>query len=331
MKLAWSVALVALVACGGKAGNGTIAPLPPDPSPSQTPAPAQPEAPVAKQEPRGPLEVTIPAQQTSVKLVAKGRGRLAPLRYTPKAGNSQQVELRMDFTARQTEGTTTDDQIIPTMVLRTETETQSVDAAGTATFALKVTGTDAVDVTGAKVTADQFRQVMASLAGMVIGGTVDATGAPGDLKLRVEQPGELTEGALELLRITLPAWPVLPKEPIGLGAKWQATTTAKLADKLVVTQVTDYELTAHKGATWTIKGTTKVTGADQTVDNGQVSAITGAGTAEVALADGTLFPSHKAAVETHFTASEGDKSIKFALRVAGEVVATAAPAATPGK
>src|SRR5215216_2379615 len=194
MKLA-PVVLVALVACGGKSSSGSLAPLPPDPSPSEPPAakPEAAEAPAPTPAPRGPLEVTIPAQQTSVKLVARGRGKLAPLRYTAKAGAKQQLELAMDFTAKQTEGTETEAQIIPTMVLRGESETKAVDASGTAEFALKVIGTDARDVQGSKVTAEQFKQVMGSLAGLVIAGSVDATGNPGDVQLRVEQPEELAE------------------------------------------------------------------------------------------------------------------------------------------
>src|SRR5262245_24545348 len=199
MKLASSVMLVAVVACGSNSSSAQLAPLPPDPSPSQVAAaPEKPDEPVAKQEhepPKGPLEATIPAPQTAVKLVAKGRGKLAPLRYTAKPGTGQRVELRMDFTARQTEGTTTEDDIIQTMVLHTESETTAVDASGKAEFTLKLIGSDAVDVPGSKVTAEQFRKVTGSLAGLAISGTVDPTGHAGDVKLRVEQPSDLTEGA----------------------------------------------------------------------------------------------------------------------------------------
>jgi hypothetical protein len=143
--------------------------------------------------------------------------------------------------------------------------------------------------------------------------------------MRIEKPTEMSASALELIRMTLPTFPVLPTEPIGVGAKWQATTTAKLADKLDVTQVTDYELVAHKGATWTIKGKTKVTGTDQDVGDGaKISAIKGTGTTEATLVVGALYPTSKASLETEFTATGPDKSqLQFALKVGGTVTPTA--------
>jgi hypothetical protein len=112
---------------------------------------------------------------------------------------------------------------------------------------------------------------------------------------------------------------VLPKEAVGVGAKWQSTTTAKLADRLDVTQTTDYELIAHKGTTWTIKGITKVTGKDQDIETSKISGITGSGTSETTIADGVLYPTHKSSLETQFKASEADKSAQFAIKVGGAV------------
>ncbi|HMG22523.1 MAG TPA: hypothetical protein VK607_14420, partial [Kofleriaceae bacterium] len=93
----------------------------------------------------------------------------------------------------------------------------------------------------------------------------------------------------------------------------------KLADKLDITQVTDYELIAHDGATWKIKGTTKVSGKDQEVDNAKISAISGTGTSETTISDGALYPAHKALLETQFKASDADKSTTFSLKVGGVV------------
>jgi hypothetical protein len=328
MRLASLVLIVAAVGCGGKSKPTQLAPLPPD-NPVAEPKPevkgpaavAEPAPPTRPPPPKEPLEITIPAKQVSVKLVGKGKGKLAPLRYTAKAGGKQQIELAMDFSATQTEGTNSGVEIIPTIVLTGEAETRTVDPAGTATYAFTISATDARDVQGAKVTAAKFRIVLASLVGLAITGSVDATGQTGEVKLRVAQPDGLSEGALELIRLTLPSWPVLPKEPIGLGAKWQATTTSQLADKLVVTQVTDYELVSHQGTKWSIKGTTKVSGSDQEVDGGKISAISGTGTTDITLADGALYPTHATVVETRFTASEPDKSIAFVIKVGGAVTA----------
>jgi hypothetical protein len=104
-----------------------------------------------------------------------------------------------------------------------------------------------------------------------------------------------------------------------VGAKWQSTTVAKLADRLDVTQTTDYELVAHQGTTWTIKGTTKVTGKDQAIEDSKISQISGTGTSETTIADGALYPTHKSSVETQFTASEKGASAQFVIKVGGAV------------
>jgi hypothetical protein len=90
--------------------------------------------------------------------------------------------------------------------------------------------------------------------------------------------------------------------------------------------VTEYELVSVKGAVWTIKGTTKITGADQMMQGGKITKILGKGTTEVTLTDGTL-PTYKHAIEATFTASEADPkapqqaSLDFKITIAGAVTA----------
>jgi hypothetical protein len=135
-------------------------------------------------------------------------------------------------------------------------------------------------------------------------------------------------------------WPVLPTEPVGPGAKWTVTTTQKLADQLDVTQTTDYQLVEHKGTTWTIKGTTKITGADQDITAGQgpktkVGKIAGTGTTEATISAGTLSPSSKQHLETSFEATvtapgqdgkEQTISLKFELKQGNAVTSKTASA-----
>jgi len=319
-----SILLVAVVtACGGKSTPPPTTPLPADkpaePEAKKEPAPP-PEAPPA---PLAPVEVKIPASPVAVKLVSAGKGKKAPLRYSAKTGDKQPVELAMDFSAKQTENGTSQDQIVPTIVLTGDAETKAVDKDGNAAFTLTVTSADARDVAGSQIPAEKFRVVLGSLAGLTISSSLGANGAVGDVTMRVETPTEMSAGALELIRLTLPGFPVLPKEPVGVGAKWQATTSSKLADKLDVTQVTDYELVAQKGTTWTIKAKTKITGADQKMQGGEISKIKGSGSSEATLADGTLYPTYKTLIETEFTAAEAGKSMLFALKVGGAVTPAA--------
>jgi len=315
--------LIAVVAaCGGTSKPAPTAPLPgeakeasaaPAPPAESKPAPEPAEPKPAA--PAGPVEVKIPAMQTTVKIVSGGKGKKEALRYSAKAGSKQAIELAMDFAGKQD----TEEQIVPTIVLTGEAETKAVDKDGNAEYTVTVTGTDARSVTGSQVPVDKFKAVIGTLAGLTIGGTLGTTGVAGDVTLRIETPRENAADTLELLRLTFPTLPVLPKEAIGVGAKWQSTTSAKLADRLDVTQVTDYELVAHQGATWTIKGTTKVSGKDQSIEESKVSAISGSGTSETTISAGALYPTHKASLETQFKAQEKDKQTQFTIKVGGAV------------
>ncbi|HEY0990874.1 MAG TPA: DUF6263 family protein [Kofleriaceae bacterium] len=314
--------IAVLAACGGSSKPAPTAPLPGEPkeasaapAPPAESKPAPDPAPSKPAPPAGPVEVKIPAAQTTVKVVSGGKGKKETVRYTAKAGSKQAIELAMDFTGKQD----TEEQIVPTIVLTGEAETRAVDKDGNAEYTVTVTGTDARSVAGSQVPVDKFKAVIGSLAGLTIGGTLGTTGVASDVTLRIESPGENAADTLELLRLTYPALPVLPKEAVGLGAKWQSTTSAKLADRLDVTQVTDYELVAHNGATWTIKGTTKVTGKDQSIEDSKVSAISGSGTSETTISAGALYPTHKASVETQFKAQEKDKQTQFTIKVGGAV------------
>jgi hypothetical protein len=327
MKIASFALIAALVACGGKPKSAPLAPLPDDPKPAPEPkaAPAgvkASEAPAPPPMPVGPVEVKIPAQQTTVKLVGKGTGKRAPLRYSGKAGGKQQVELALDFASTETMGSAKNETVIPTIVLVGEMETKTIDKAGRADYAITVSSTDARDAPGARVKPEELKLMLASLSGLVIGGSIAANGTASDVAMRVEKPDQLTEGALEMVRLTLPALPVLPAEPVGVGAKWQTTTMTKLAGKIDVTQVTDYELVAAKGNTWSIKGKTVVSGTDQELHDGKISNIRGSGTSELTLGSGALLPAtYKTSLETAFTASEQDKSLSLVLRVGGAVTA----------
>lgn len=323
MRLPLLFAVAVVAACGASKPPPT-APLPPDDKPAAKPpvAEASPKPDeVAKSTeikpptPAGPVEIRIPAVQTTVKLVSDGKGKKQPVRYTAKQGAKQSVEVAMDFTGRQD----TDESVVPTIVLVGEAETRAVDKDGSTEYTLTVTGTDARTVAHAAVPADQLKTVLGALSGLTIAGKRDATGAAGDVTMRLEHPPEHAGDALGLIRETFPVLPVLPTQPLGVGARWQATTTTKLADKLDVTQVTDYELVAHDGGTWKIKGTTKVTGKDQDIENAKISSITGTGTSETTIADGALYPTHKASLETQFKASDADKSTQFSIKVGGAV------------
>lgn len=268
----------------------------------------------------GPAELKIPPMQTTVKLLSDGQGKKEVVRYSARPGARQTVELAMDFTGRQD----TEEATAPTIVLTCDARAGAVDKDGVAGVTLTVTGADARPVTGSDRTPQDLKPALAGLTGLTIAGKRGANGATGEVTLRLTHPPASGDDALGLIRETLPVLPVLPTQPIGVGAKWQATTAARLADKLDISQVTDYEVVGHDGASWTIKGTTKVTGKDQKIDSATISAITGTGTSETTIADGAVYPAHKEQMETRFNAADPEsadpgKSVQFTIKVAGSV------------
>jgi len=261
------------------------------------------------------VERKVAALTTTVTLVSGGTGMKAPLRYFARPGARQALELALDFSGEQDANR----QILPTLVLLADAVTRSVDKDGTAAYTITVTGTDARAVNGSPIPLDEFKAVVSRLAGLSISGTRSATGVSSDVTLRVEHLEDKAAKALELIRLTLPTLPRLPKENLGVGAKWKATTAAKLAEKLDITQVTDYEVVSHIGATWTIKGTTQISGRDQQLEGNKISGIGGTGSSELIIVDGGAYPTYKATLETQFQASGPNVSTGFVLKIGAAV------------
>jgi hypothetical protein len=278
------------------------------------------------------VEVTIRPATTAVTLLARGVGLRAPLRYAPVAGSKRAVELALDFASAEKLGEQASQMAIPTIVLRGEAEATAVAADGRASFTISMASAGARDVAGSRISTAEMQAMVASLAGLVIRGSHAATGAAGETTLRVERSDQLTSGALEIVRLTLPVLPLLPVEPVGVGARWRATTELRLADKIAVQQVTDYELVSAAGTTWTIRGKTSIRGADQELPDGKITNIQGTGASELTLAAGAALPVYQAALDTSFTASSQGESMTLTLRVKGAVTApdgVSAPAPSP--
>ncbi|MDB4956888.1 MAG: hypothetical protein JWO36_4457 [Myxococcales bacterium] len=284
-------------------------PLPETKAEETKPAEPKPEAKVeekAPPTPAGPFDGTIAAPKYSVKLVSPGKGKREALKFTPKQGDKQQVELAIDFGEKQTApaelGGDRND-VVPTVLLSGPAEVKSVDKDGKAEYQFTVNTTDARQANGTIPEANvaKFKEALVGLQGLTIGGTIDPNGMQSDLKLHMDQQKEGTQEAVQLLQFAMPHLPILPTEPVGVGAKWTVINPTKVADKVDLTQTTDYELVSHKGNTWTIKGTTKVSGKDQDLQGAKLSKITGGGAVEATISGGALYPAMKSTVDTGFT------------------------------
>lgn len=340
MSRLWSLLFVVAAACGGSSKPAPQAPLPADPAPvaDKEPPPPDPEdaeAGEAAPPVAGPLDVTVEPPVVAVKLVSAGKGTKAPLRYAPTAGAKQAIEIAMDFTQKHTapaELGGPGQQGSPTIVLTGEAETTAVDPAGKAAFVLTVSGVDARDVPGAppdsSVPAEKLRAALQGVKGMTIKGDLGADGTVGALALHLDRGDGLGKQVMEMMQLSMPSWAVLPREPIGVGAKWTTTRDSTVLGKLPITIVTTYELVSRKGAAWTVKGAIAISGKDQQVEQGSITGIKGTGTAELAATAGALYPTIKTSQTTEFTATEGGQAIQLSLLTAGTV---GAPAPAPTK
>jgi hypothetical protein len=318
---------VAAFACGGTSKPAPTAPLPAEqPTAAAEPTPPAPAPP--KQEappPSGPLSLSIEPQTVHVKLVSAGKGAKTKLAYAPKAGVKQPVELAIDFYAKQSapsEMGGDEESGMPTLVLAGDAEVKAADK-DSAEYVFTVSSADARTVPGRdKVPLDKFKQLVTSATGMTISGKIAPDGtAVGATQLAMEHGVPGAAEVMQIIQVAAPTWPVLPAEAIGTGAKWKATSSTKLMGKVVATIVTDYEVVAKKGTTWTIKGKTKLTGANQEIDSAKFSAIAGSGDVEATLVEGALYPTYKSKLDTSLQAAVGDGVIKFNMQIGNTVTA----------
>jgi hypothetical protein len=322
-----------LVACGPKTKGPELAPLPPDDKvdATQQADPPKVEEPPARPVPVGPLDLKIESRKVTAKLLKPGTGKRMPLKVAAKQGATQPVELAFDFSVTQSLAGSTDPNdtqvdLVPTVVLSGKAEAKTAAADGSE-FRITVDKTDALETKDSKVPMDKFREVLTSTVGLTIDGKVAANGAVGEIAMHLDKQGEASAQVLDLVRLTLSPWPTLPAEPLGVGGKWQTTSSYKLADRLDVTAVTEFEVVSFKAGVWTIKGTTKMSGADQMMQGGKITKIAGTGTHELTFTDGQLFPTYKSRVETTFSASEAEPKapnpprIEFKIGVGGSVTA----------
>src|SRR4051794_21317563 len=107
MRLISLVSILILTACGSKTPAASSAPpltFPEAKTEEPKPAEAKPEAKPedkAPPVPSGPFDGTIAAPKYTVKLVTPGKGKREALKFTPKQGDKQQVELAIDFGEKQ--------------------------------------------------------------------------------------------------------------------------------------------------------------------------------------------------------------------------------------
>lgn len=290
---------------------------PPGEKPVEAPPPvAKPTPPPDKPEPH---DAQVPAQNATVKLVSPGKGKRVVAKIAPVAGSKTPVELHVDFAP--TEGGHT--EATPTMILRGDAEAVTADKTGTQ-WKLTIAGTD-THYTAGKARNDRLETGLQGIVGMTITGAVGSNGIADKLALHHDAVTAFGSQLMDLLALAwLPAWPALPAEAIAPGAKWQTQASYKLADQLDVSETADYELVAYKNKTWTIKATSKITGADQQLEGAPVTGIAGSGSLDATLVDGALVPTVHGTRRVTFQVTVQGQAIPYALAFGNDIGADSA-------
>ncbi|HEY4175297.1 MAG TPA: DUF6263 family protein [Kofleriaceae bacterium] len=324
------LALVVALGCGGKSTPPPTTPLPEDkPATPVATTPAPPPKPEPPPPAPGPLDVAIEAPQTTVKLVNAGKGKKTPLAYASAATPSEQVDLTFDFVEKHfapAELGGDGQNGMPTIIFSTEAIGTTVDKTAIE-YTMKVSKTDAKDVEGARIKAEELKGALDTLKDFTIKGKVGPNGvALEPTKISVGVGDQVAQQIVNLMQIALPSWPALPTEAVGDGAKWTATTNMKLMGQVDVTVVTDYTLVKRKGTAATIKGTTKVSGVEQSKGPSKISDIAGTGTIDGTIDSAHVFPQFVSSLDATFSVSEQDKAIKLQVKIGGQMTPASMPA-----
>lgn len=307
--------LIALLvaACGGPSKPTTPPPqLPEDKKPepvAEAPKPAPP--------PKDPDPIDVPLQfgVATYKLTNPGKGQKSVIKIAGTTGTKQQLAFNIDFAGKQTASAALGGDVAdvaPTLVLNSDVEVGDV-TADASKFKVTFSGVDARDREGAKKKAAEFKDALQGLQGVTLAATVASNGQISDATLHVQKPVDTTLAALELVKVSLfPMWPIVPKEAVGVGAKWTVTAPGAVVGTIAADVVTDYEVVSHKGTAWVLKAKTKVDGKDQSIGPNQFKKIGGTGDADITLDTGFI-PKATTKVANDFTAAAGDQTITFHL------------------
>lgn len=310
MKRLACVLLIAACSRPGTTPNAPVSPEPPIPIADTKPTEPTPTPPAKPGEPPTPPpksahDTSIAVPKTTVKLVSPGTGKRTKLAIAAPAGKLP-VDFELGFAVQQ-DGK---GQILPGIVFHADADVAATDHGATA-YKLAVTKVDVHDLPD-ETRPPRFEELLGSLVGLAIGGSVNGDGTRSDITLHHDSTDPGTAGTIDQLVKPgiLPWWPVLPADAIGAGAKWQVTTPRQIGltptDLLSITETVDFELVSRKDKTAEIKGTVKIDGAPQDIGGAKISNIAGGGTFTATLVDGLFSTTHT------------DVTTKFNVEVPGE-------------
>ena len=229
-------------------------------------------------------------ESPNVRLVDGGTGQKRVLRYQPKAGQSDRMELHLEAKSTVSSGgRTMPGMPVPTVVFGFDVSVTKVHGNGDFDTMLTVVDTNVSSVAGGRGNMDKvFRSWFGSLRGTTLKTRTTAQGNV--VKVTLEAPrmaAKETADTLETLKQTAQDMvQTFPKEAVAVGAKW-VVTQASEQNGIKVTLVSETELLAIDKDVIKLRSVLTQSAKPQSIDlngtEGNLTALKGTGESQMTL------------------------------------------------
>ncbi len=258
-----------------------------------------------------------PGAPAAVTVLSPGSTPRTPLRYQPRAGLQEIMDMTMVMGTTIEVGETSTDVNLPPVTISARLQVTEVAPNGDVTYALGFTKLSVAEGTSSEI-AGAIQRGAAGITTVKASGVVSRLGVNTSVKLDTSgitdasMKDTLTQLNQSIQNLSLP----LPEEPLGVGARWEARNAVETGG-MTLFQKTEYELVSIDGLALSIRVKVDQTAPPQPVNNPDLPAGTTArltnmlssGTGTVALKLDSLVPT--SFVESH-------SSITMRLNESGE-------------
>jgi Family of unknown function (DUF6263) len=270
------------------------------PAPSSTrpgPSSTQPGAPQTQSQ-----QSTAPAQSSGeqVKLLDAGAAPRQKLRFHPKVGDKQTVEMTLDIASGTKMGQM---QMpapkMPPMRITADTTVQDVSPNGDITYQLVIADAAAGGETGGlPQAAAMMKATLGAVKGLSETVKVSSRGIKEESHLEAPSGAspQVNQTAQQLLHSLSDLFVPLPEEAVGAGARWQATTQVK-SQGMTIDQTSDNQLDSIQDDHLTVQAKLTESAHNQTISNPvmpamklHVARVAGQGTGKMTLDLARLLP-----------------------------------------
>lgn len=255
------------------------------------------------------LPALAAAPDDQVKLIEAGAEPRKELRLHPKPGDKQTAVMTIKVAIDLNIGEMPPQAIkLPAIKITSDITVKSISAEGDIIYDLLIRNASAADDPGATpLVVEPIKSALAAIQGLSGTGTLSSRGL--SKALEIEPPAGTAPQTLQaideikecLAMIVSP----LPKEPVGVGGRWEVKTPVK-SQGMKVSQTTTYQLASLEGDRPALKSTIEQRASTQKVKNPALPGITlnlskmagkGAGSVTLDLAQ-TLPPGSSADIDT---------------------------------